>query len=348
MRLLPAVSVTGALLAGLFLPTSAQALIPPDVRCSAGRVALTFDDGPHPQHTARLLKVLRLHRAQATFYVQGQHADRRPELLRTMVRDGHAVENHSWNHPTLTGMSSGAVRGQLADTTRAIRKATGQTPHYFRPPYGATDGRIEAIGRDLGLRQQLWTVDTRDWAGLSGTAIADRALAGVRKHQRNVILLHDGVVNSPRTVDAVPAIVKGLRKRGYCLVPQQSMMARQKVRIQARKVTEPRQGSIVKTFVLRLDTPAQRRGRVLVTAVDRSAKAGRHYRRSPVWVRFKRGHTKARVKVRILQVPDENVNRTFVLRLRRPHELRITKRSRVRKVVIRDNGVVRPPPVVTE
>lgn len=351
MRALLAVPVAGAVLAGLLMPTAAQALIPPDTRCRSGQVALTFDDGPHAQHTRRLLKVLRQQRAQVTFYVQGQNAARYPDLLRTMVRDGHAVENHSWNHPKLTGLSDAGVRSQLTRTSQAIRKATGQSPRFFRPPYGATDGRIVAIGRNAKLEQQLWTVDSRDWTGVSSATIASNALKGIEKHRRNVVLLHDGVVNSPRTIDAVPSIVASLRKRGFCLVPQQDMMARQAVRIQPRRVTEPKTHSVVTKFVVRLDSPAQRRGRVLVTAANGTAKAGKHYRRPPIWVRVKRGQTKATVSVRIYRVADENAPRTFSLKLSRPQELKVAKRHRTTKFTIRDNGVVPPmqdPPVTGE
>jgi len=335
-----AMSTALALALVLSAPAGAEALIPPDTSCRSGTVALTFDDGPHAQNTPRLLEVLRRHRAQVTFYVQGHNAARYPGLLRTMIKDGHAVENHSWDHPRLTSLSDAAVRSQLARTTAAIREATGRTPRFFRPPYGATDGRIRSIARKQGLAQRLWTIDSADWTGISAREITRNSLTGLRKHRRNVILLHDAVVNSPRTIDAVPAIVKGLRKRGYCLVPQQSMMARQKVWGKPRRVPQPSAGSSVEKLVLRLDSPAQRGGRVLVTAVDGSARAGTHYRRSPIWVRFKRGDTEAVVRVRILRVADDHADRRFFLRLSRPDGLRIREGHRRFAVTITGRGPV--------
>lgn len=339
--------LAGAMLGALLLPAPAHALIPPDTKCRAGKVAMTFDDGPHRVNTARLLKVLRKQRAQSTFYVQGQHAKRYPSLLRQMVRDGHAVENHSWNHPDLTTLSGAQVRHQLSSTTKSIHQATGRTPKFFRPPYGATDGRIVAIARDLGLRQQLWTIDTRDWAGSSGATIAHRALTGLRKNRTNVILLHDGIGNSPRTIDAVPRIVEQARKRGYCFAPQQAMMARQKPRIQSRKITEPKTASVVRTFTVKLDSPAQRRGRVLVTTVDGSARAGTHYRKRRVWVTFRRGQKTTKVKVRILRAADDHADRAFQMMLSRPRGLKVTTKNRATRFVIRDNGVVTPKPPPT-
>lgn len=341
--------VTVMLVVGGFVSVSASAapafippaLIPPDLACTSGRVAITFDDGPHATFTPRLLAKLRKHRAQATFYLQGHLVERRPGMVRQMIRDGHAVANHSWDHPNLTKVSSGEAATQLRRTSAAIRSAISQRPGLFRPPYGATNSRIASIARDHGMRQQLWTIDTRDWARLSSSEITKRALIGLRKHRRNVILMHDGVANSAQTVAAVPAIIKGLRKRGYCLVPQQRMMAFQRVSGKARAVREPRERLVVKTMVLHLDGPAQRPGRVRVVPHDGTAKLGVHYRFTPQWVHFARGDRRAAVKVRILRA-DDNVTRTFALKLTRPKRLVVRPGHRRIPVTIRDNGVVLP------
>lgn len=190
-----------------------------DRSCRRGKVALTFDDGPNPTYTPRLLLLLRRHHARATFFVTGLNASRHPEIPRAMHRDGHAVENHSWDHPELTELSARAVRRQLTRTSAVIRRTTGRAPEYFRPPYGATDRAVREIGRRLHLRQELWTVDTRDWSGLRAATIRTKAMRGLRPHGTNVVLMHDAVTNSPRTLQAVPQIIRAIRAHGYCIVP---------------------------------------------------------------------------------------------------------------------------------
>jgi len=345
MRAGLAVALPGIVVATILGPTPAEALIPPDTDCRAGPVAMTFDDGPHPEHTPRLLAVLRRHRAQATFYVQGRNAARHRRTVRRMVRDGHAVENHSWDHPTLTDLSSHQVRDQLARTSATIRRITGRTPKHFRPPYGATDARVDAIARDLGLRRQLWTIDTRDWTGASPRVIADRAIDGVRPHRRNVILMHDGVRASGNTVDAVGRIVRELRRRGHCLVPQQKMMAFQRPRARPRTFTEPRRRHGDRTIVIALDSPAQRRARVRVTTVDGSAVARVHFRPRTAWVRFARGQRTASITIRLLRVPEDGRDRAFRIRLSHPRHLTVAARHRTTRYVIVDRGpTVEPSP----
>jgi hypothetical protein len=86
----------------------------------------------------------------------------------------------------------------------------------MRPPYGAIDARVRRLVADLGLTPVLWTIDSRDWAGGDAQQIASRILAQLRPHQRNVVLQHDGVTNSPASVSAVPYVVRAARRRGYC------------------------------------------------------------------------------------------------------------------------------------
>jgi peptidoglycan/xylan/chitin deacetylase (PgdA/CDA1 family) len=131
-RLLPV--IVAALVLSSVAP--ADALIRPDTACRSGRVSLTFDDGPEPVTTPRLLSILARHRTQATFFVQGRNVRRHPEIVRRMVRDGHAVEDHSWDHPQLTARSDHSVRRQLRLTKREIRAAGGRSPSFYRPPYG--------------------------------------------------------------------------------------------------------------------------------------------------------------------------------------------------------------------
>ncbi|MBE1530935.1 polysaccharide deacetylase family protein [Actinomadura algeriensis] len=182
-------------------------------RCARGRVELTFDDGPD-LYTPQILEVLRAHEVRAVFYVTGEKAAARPELVRAIAAAGHRVENHSWNHPHLTDLPSARVREQLARTSAAIEDAGAPRPTLFRPPFGSTDATVEAQARALGMRVVRWTIDTHDWRGRHPDEIAATVLT--RAEPGAVVLMHDGVARSAATVRSLPTIIRGLRARGFC------------------------------------------------------------------------------------------------------------------------------------
>lgn len=322
-RLTPVLGIALA----LSLATPAEAVIRPDVHCPKGRVALTFDDGPSKANTPKLLKILRTQHAQVTFFVQGQNAKRYPKILRAAVRDGHAVENHSWNHPDLTKRSTRSVKRQLVLTQRAIRKATGRTPKLFRPPYGAMTKRVRHIAAKKRLRPELWTIDTRDWSGISTKKIRKAALKGLRPHRANVILMHDAVNNSPRTLRAVPGIVRGLRKKGFCLVPLQKMMPLGVVSSPDITVAEGAAETTLVPIKLQLNGPSQRRGTVRLTSIDGSAVAGTDFDAVDRTVKIRRGDRSVTVNVRIHSDPLPTAAKEFVVQLSRSHGLRLSTKS---------------------
>ncbi|HEU5472591.1 MAG TPA: polysaccharide deacetylase family protein [Actinophytocola sp.] len=173
-----------------------------------GYVGLTFDDGPHPDSTLALLAAL--DDAPATFFIWGEHAERHPDLLRACHSAGKDLGNHTFTHPHLTELDDpGSVFEEIDQTQRTIRRITGQTPTLFRPPYGDTDDRVRATASRLALTEVLWTVDTRDWAGVSTSDIV-RAAASLRSG--DIILMHDGGYQT--TVAAVPHILTALAARG--------------------------------------------------------------------------------------------------------------------------------------
>ena len=313
----------------------ASAIIPPDTRCFRGMVAITFDDGPSKSYTPKLLTMLRKNHAQATFFVQGQYAKRYPSILREAVRDGHAIENHSWDHPELTKRSSKSVNRQLKLTQDAIRRAIQRTPTLFRPPYGDTSKRVRTIGRKHQLKQELWTIDTRDWSGRSSTEIRKAALKGLRPHRSNVILMHDAVNNSARTLDAVPRIIRGLRKQGYCLVPLQQMSPLGRVSASAVTVDEGTARSTLVPVTLQLDGLAQRRGTLDLRAVDGTATSGVNFEAISRIVTFRRGARAVTINVRIYPDPMPHATKEFSLQLSSPHGLRLSTKSI--RVMITDN-----------
>ncbi|MFD1506728.1 polysaccharide deacetylase family protein [Georgenia yuyongxinii] len=206
-----ALSVAGAL--GLLTgPAAAPAAA---ATCSSGYVALTFDDGPRAVTTGQVLDALKGRSVRATFFVVGQNVERLPALVRRAVAEGHRVENHSWAHERLTDLSAAGVRTSLSRADQAVRNAGVRGTRLFRPPYGLTNATVRSVAADLGLRQVLWSVDPTDYAtGTTSAQIRDRVLGGLAAGA--VVLLHDGVVNSPATVGALPGIIDGARARGFC------------------------------------------------------------------------------------------------------------------------------------
>ena len=181
--------------------------------CEAGYVRLTFDDGPNPRATPAILDTLSQYGVTATFFVVGRMAAARPAIVRRESREGHAVGNHSWDHPDLRKLDSAAVESELTRTSDVIERTTGTRPTEWRPPYGATNAAVEAAAQNVGLTSMvLWTVDPRDWADPPATTVRDRVLHAVRPG--SVVLLHDGT--GANTPEALPLILDGLAERGYC------------------------------------------------------------------------------------------------------------------------------------
>ncbi|MEH3033262.1 MAG: polysaccharide deacetylase family protein [Aeromicrobium erythreum] len=319
----------------------AQAVIPPDTACGRGTVHLTFDDGPDPRHTRELLRVLRREHAQATFFVVGRRAARHPGLLREMVRDGHAVENHSWDHADLSRLSRHRVRSELGRTDRVVRRATGREPTIFRPPYGATDRGVRAAARRLGLRQELWTVDTRDWSGRSVAGIRRAALKGLRPHRSNVVLLHDGVATSGRTVRAVAPLVRRIRAKGYCLRPLVTTAPYATVTVPDVRVRRPASGETVVAVPVRLDAWSQWSGSVRVRT-ERGAVTDQVVRPVDERVRFPRGSRGGVVLVRVRS--DVPIPGTVTVRLLLQDPRHVHRAHGVARVVVTDPAWPTPTP----
>ncbi|GAK47473.1 polysaccharide deacetylase [Secundilactobacillus oryzae JCM 18671] len=174
-------------------------------------VSLTFDDGPSPSLTPKLLKILKKYNVPATFFEVGYMVKASPATSRLVLKYGHTIGNHSWNHPDLANMSLSAAKSQISRTDKAIYKATGVKPKYIRPPYGAiTHTEIKAFNRPI----IQWNVDSLDWSYLNAAKTANHVVATT--HGRSIILMHDIHKTS---IQAVPSIINRLRAKGYVFVP---------------------------------------------------------------------------------------------------------------------------------
>jgi peptidoglycan/xylan/chitin deacetylase (PgdA/CDA1 family) len=178
-------------------------------------VALTFDDGPNPPYTGRVLDVLERYGVPATFFCVGLHAGAHTDELVRMVESGHGIGNHTWSHPFLPDLSVREFEVQLERTDEAVEAVTGPRHlRLFRPPYGSRS--TEIVGWLAGADRPtvaLWDVDTDDWAMPGAPAIARTVLA--RARPGSIVLMHDGGGDRSQTAEALPAIVEGLLDRGY-------------------------------------------------------------------------------------------------------------------------------------
>lgn len=170
---------------------------------------LTFDDGPFPANTPRLLRALARHDAKATFFLMGGAAAANPGLVRRIAEEGHAIGNHTYWHPRLTNEPIAGVRDQLRRTTRAIGAAQGGC---MRPPFGLINGRVAKEALRQGLQPIMWTGHIEDWRTHS-TAWHVATLRRVTEPGA-ILLMHD---RNPRSVDAVIAMLPQWQRMGYSL-----------------------------------------------------------------------------------------------------------------------------------
>jgi len=190
-------------------------------------VALTFDDGPDPEGTPRVLEALARHGAQATFFVIGARAARHPELLRELARRGHQVENHSYHHGYDTPLRDArALAAELAVAQRLITDATGRAPRWFRPPVGLLSPRVAEAARRAGLALCGYSCKARD--GLARTTV-DEALLRLRGGLRPgaILVLHDAVERggrAPIAADVLERLLPLLQERGLRAVTLDALL----------------------------------------------------------------------------------------------------------------------------
>lgn len=175
-------------------------------------LALTFDDGPDG-NTHALLDALDKYEANATFFVLGQKVAGAEAVLRRMVREGHEIGNHSWNHPDLRKLPPQQVHSQIADTQNAISRATGTVPTQMRPPYGAINPAVQQVIQSQGLHVAMWSIDTNDWKDRDSELLYQRIMGSAGDGK--IILLHD---IHPASVQAAIRAIPDLKAQGYQLV----------------------------------------------------------------------------------------------------------------------------------
>ncbi|MGH3713276.1 MAG: polysaccharide deacetylase family protein [Micromonosporaceae bacterium] len=176
-------------------------------------VGLTFDDGPSPAWTPKVLALLRRARVKATFCLVGLEVQRHPGLVQAIVRDGHTLCNHSWDHDLRLGSRKpGEIKANLARTNRAILRAVpGARIGYYRQPGGVWTARAVGVARSMGMTPLHWSVDPQDWRKPPAHQISGTVLRHTRKG--SVVLLHDGGGDRHTTYHALRTVLPQLTRR---------------------------------------------------------------------------------------------------------------------------------------
>lgn len=184
-------------------------------------VALTFDDGPSPLYTREILALLKQYQAKATFFVLGKKVEQYPQIIRAMVREGHEIGNHTFDHPRLTQTAKRACEREL-ERTRLDLDLLGcsNQPQLMRPPYSAYDKQLTSYLTNTRRELVLWSLDSGDWRGLDAGTIVHNVLDRVKNG--SIIVFHDSDEKSQAdrrpTVEALKVILPILKARGYRMV----------------------------------------------------------------------------------------------------------------------------------
>jgi len=180
-----------------------------------GCVALTFDDGPDPVDTPKLLDLLREKGVKATFFVVGKRADQYPEIVRRAWAEGHLIANHTWSHYSLfCFLMPRRLRAEIERGTESVRRSCGFRPRFFRSPVGLRHPLLAPYLQDAGLEYVSWTIRTRDTLTANSSVLARRILN--KAASGDIILLHDRLPGgTDAMLEALPGVIDELRKRGF-------------------------------------------------------------------------------------------------------------------------------------
>jgi len=190
------------------------------------RIALTFDDGPDPAWTPRILATLARLGTRGTFFLVGERAARAPQLVREMAAAGHEVANHSWSHKSLWFAGPARTGDEIGRSHELLAELSGQPPRHFRPPWGMVNAAMFPLLRRWHECCVFWSIQTEGLRPQSAAAQTARLRRSA--HAGAIVDLHDaeGLVGAPaRLLDALPEMIEGLRGEGYDLVTVSEMLA---------------------------------------------------------------------------------------------------------------------------
>ncbi len=199
------------------------------VRTDKKRVALTFDDGPSPRWTPKILDELKKAGVKATFFMIGYHVQKYPEIARRVVAEGHMVGNHGFAHSVILYYTPAEIEEEIRYAEHVIREATGVTTRFFRPPKAWLRRAVKQKIQAMGYRVVLWSLNSKDWVSFNHKYIVHYIASRVKNG--DILLFHDsGNVFSRegghrgQTVETIPHLVEVLRKKGYEFVTIEELL----------------------------------------------------------------------------------------------------------------------------
>lgn len=212
------ITLTGLLISGKYQEhnrASAEASVTRE-KDNIKKIALTFDDGPHPRYTEQLLDGLKERGVKATFFVTGEHAKLHPDVIKRMQEEGHLIGNHTYSHIQLTSKNEKEFIEELKQTNLVLKEITGEETEFVRPPYGCWNKHVE---EELNMFPVLWTIDPEDWNRRNASAIAKSVIR--KAGEDDIILMHDYYSSS---VEAALLIVDKLLEDGYTFVTVEELL----------------------------------------------------------------------------------------------------------------------------
>ena len=207
--------ILAALTLGRTLPIGvlAESGVYRSVKTETMQIAITFDDGPHPTLTPRILEILDRYGVQATFFMVGVNVQNYPDAARAVIDAGHEVGNHTFTHGQIGRLSPNEVRAELEGCETALEELCEYRPHLFRPPQGAVSEMIERCSQQNDYKLILWSLDTRDWENKNTEEIVERVLSSVTPG--DIILMHDYIGYHSKTPEALEILLPRLLERGF-------------------------------------------------------------------------------------------------------------------------------------
>ena len=173
-------------------------------------VALTYDDGPNPVYTEKLLQVLEEEQIHASFFMMGKQVENYPQVVKQVADKGHLIGNHTYSHVNVCQLPEEQVKEEIQKTNEVIYKSCGQSPEWFRPPFGCNR---EKLISEMHMYQVFWNVDPLDWSVQNTGTIVNHVLKYVE--DGDIILMHDAYST---TVEATKILIPKLREMGYAFV----------------------------------------------------------------------------------------------------------------------------------
>ncbi len=189
------------------------------------KIALTFDDGPDPAYTGKILDILKQKQAPATFFIVGENGQANPDLLKREIAEGHEIGNHTFTHPNISDISHRQFALELSATQRLLESIVTRQTHLFRPPYAEdvepdTPDQVQPLelATELGYITVGMLIDPGDWQRPGVDQIVQKTLQDAKRGTGNIVLLHDSGGDRVQTIEALPKIIDALRQNGFQLV----------------------------------------------------------------------------------------------------------------------------------